>query len=515
VTSRDRARPDLPDENPSGGPSPNPLLAAFLSLVFPGAGHLYAGERKRGWRYVKITALIVVPLLLLLAFVVLFTDLGDKISLIRPFFEKPWLLIALLIPNALLLVFRAFTVVDAYYVAARAGSRDDRMTAVLAIGLFFLLFLALFPHGYFGQRILVAYDELFTADLSQDTRQEEATVTQPTDASGNTLAPPSSVATGGVTVTTEPRPDPFEGLGRINVLLLGGDSGIGRESIRTDTMIVVSIDPETGYTAMLSVPRNNMNMLFPETIPAYNAYDCNCYPALLNLLYGWAFSHEDLFPGSTNPGGVAMKETIGYLLGIDIQYFALVDLVGFVDIIDALGGLTINVTDRVYDDNYPHEDGTREVIDIPAGIQDMDGHTALAYARSRVQTDDYNRMGRQRCMLEALAQQADPVTLVNQLPTIIPAMADSLVTDIPVSDFPDFLDLLQVADLETIVSIRFIFDAPEFAGTPTSYVAEWIGAGYPFPDYPLIQQTVATALSMSPTDAIEALNLQPTEETCG
>jgi len=464
---------------------------------------------------VKITAVIVVPLLILLAFVVLFTDIGGKISLIRPFFEKPWLVIALLIPNALLLVFRAFTVVDAYYVAARSGDRDTRMTAVLAIGLFFLLFLVLFPHGFAGQRILVAYNGFLTVDLSRDIRQEEAAgTTTDTDPTASTIAPPSSVATA-VTAPTVPGPDPFEGLGRINVLLMGGDSGIGRDSIRTDTMIVVSIDPETGWTAMLSVPRNNMNVLYPPTLPAYNAYDCNCNPQLLNLLYGWAFSHEELFPGSDNPGGVAMKETLGYLLGIDIHYFALVDLVGFVDIIDALGGITINVQDAVYDDNYPHEDGTREIIDIPVGIQEMDGHTALAYARSRVQTDDYNRMGRQRCVLEALAQQADPVTLVNELPTIIPAMADSLVTDIPVSQFPDFLDLLSVADLETIVSIRFIFDAPEFAGTSTSYVAEWIGDGYPFPDYDIIQQTVATALSMSPTDAIEALNLQPIEETCG
>ena len=112
-------------------------------------------------------------------------------------------------------------------------------------------------------------------------------------------------------------------------------------------MIVVSIDPVTGWTAMLSVPRNNMNMPYPETLPAYNAYDCHCYPALLNLLYGWAFAHPELFPGESNPGGVAMKETLGHLLGIDIHYFALVDLFGFVDVIDALGGVTINVTERV------------------------------------------------------------------------------------------------------------------------------------------------------------------------
>jgi len=132
---------------------------------------------------------------------------------------------------------------------------------------------------------------------------------------GTTIASPSGVGTE-TTSTTRPGSDPFAGLDRINVLLMGGDSGVDREGIRTDTMIVVSVDPTTGYTAMFSVPRNNINVPFPETLPAYNAYpECNCYPALLNLLYGWAFDHPELFPGSSNPGGVAMKETIGNLLG--------------------------------------------------------------------------------------------------------------------------------------------------------------------------------------------------------
>jgi LCP family protein required for cell wall assembly len=494
-------------------------VAALLSAVVPGAGHWYAGDRARGRLFLLITGVVVVPLLVLLVVVVLFTDLGGKISMLAPFFEHPWLVVALLVPNALLLVFRAFAVVDSFYAAAGtdpSARGTARTSGLLAVALLFLLAFTLFQHGYVGQRVLATHDFL-TADFSQDPRQQavaDANSSSTTDPTAETIAPPSSVATAS-TVTTVAGPDPFEGLDRINVLLMGGDSGIDRRGIRTDTMIVVSIDPQTGWTAMLSVPRNNMNVLYPETLPAYNAYDCHCNPQLLNLLYGWAFEHPDLFPGENNPGGVAMKETLGYLLGIDIHYFALVDLAGFVDIIDALGGVTITVTERVYDPNYPHEDGTREEIDIQPGTYDMDGHTALAYARIRANSDDYNRMGRQRCVLEALAGQADPVSLINQLPTLVPAIKDSLVTDIPVEDFPDFIRLLEVADLENIVSIRFIYDAPEFAGTSTSYVAEWIGEGYPFPNYPLIQDTVETALSLPPAEAIETLNLQPIEETCG
>jgi LCP family protein required for cell wall assembly len=513
VNLGDRTRPERPV-----GPAAalRPLVAALLSAIVPGTGHLYAGDRNRGWRFLIITALIVMPLLILLAIVGLFADRQDQISMLRPFFEKPWLMVLLLVANALLLIFRAFAVVDSFYVAGGgAGLGAMWASGLLAIVVVLLLFLTLFQHGYVGQRVLVLYDDFLTVDLSRDVRQEEvAAGNSGQDDPASTLPPPSSVATD-PTVTTEPRPDPFEGLERINVLLMGGDSGFDRKGIRTDTMIVVSIDPSTGWTAMLSVPRNFINVEFPETIPAYNAYDCHCNPQLLNLLYGWAFDHPELFPGSDNPGGVAMTETLGHMLGIDIHYFALVDLVDFVDIIDALGGVTITVTERVYDDRYPHEDGSVEVIDIPVGVHHMDGHTALAYARIRRFTDDYNRMGRQRCVLEALAEQADPVSLIDELPTIVPAIADSLVTDIEVAQFPDFLELLDIADLETIVSIRFIYDAPEFSGTPTSYVADWVGEGYPLPNYELIRETVATALSMSPADAIEALNLQPIEATCG
>ncbi|MCJ7726913.1 MAG: LCP family protein [Acidimicrobiia bacterium] len=497
---------------------PNPLIAALLSAVIPGIGHLYAGDRDRGRRFLMVTGFIVAPLFLVFVLIFFWKGIGLAITISRPFFDHPVLLALLLVANALLLVFRAFVVLDSYYVATRAGGTTDhgRMTAAVGIGLVFLMFLTLIPHGWAGRRNLALYD-LMTYDFTTDEGQQAISsgTTEPGDGTGSTLAPPATVTTDATTETTEPRPDPFSGLDRINVLLLGGDSGVDREGIRTDTMIVVSIDPVTGWTAMLSVPRNNMNVPYPETLPAYNAYDCHCNPQLLNLLYGWAFDHPDLFPGESNPGGVAMKETLGHMLGIDIHYFALVDLFGFVDVIDALGGVAINVTERVLDENYPHEDGTREVIDIPVGLQEMDGHTALAYARIRALTDDYNRMGRQRCVIEALAEQSDPVELISELPNLVPSIKDSIVTDIPVANFPDFIELLMVADLETIVSIRFIFDAPEFAGTSTSYVKEWYGEGYPVPDLDLIQQTTATALSMSPADAIASLNLQPLEDVCG
>ena len=290
---------------------------------------------------------------------------------------------------------------------------------------------------------------------------------------------------------------------------------MGRYGIRTDTMIVVSIDPQTGATAMFSVPRNNVQLPIPEDIPAYDTYGCHCYPGLANEIYQYGLANPDGFPGGANTGGNASKAILGDLLGLEIHYFALVDLQGFVDVIDALGGVTITVTERVYDATYPHEDGSEEVIDIQPGTYDMDGHLALAYARSRRASDDYNRMGRQRCVIEAVAEQSDPIGLLRRLPDLVPAIQGSVVTDIPVSDIPDFLDLLDRADLEIIPSIRFMWRAPEFEGTSFSYVAGWTRDRYPIPNVDLIRRTVATAISLQPAAAIEALNLQPIEEICG
>jgi len=97
----------------------------------------------------------------------------------------------------------------------------------------------------------------------------------------------------------------------------------------------------------------------------------------------------------------------------------------------------------------------------------------------------------------------------------VPAIQGSVVTDIPVADIPDFLDLLGRADLEVIPSIRFMWLAPELEGTPASYVTGWTSDRYPIPNVDLIRETVTTAISLPPAEAIEVLNLQPIEEICG
>jgi anionic cell wall polymer biosynthesis LytR-Cps2A-Psr (LCP) family protein len=150
-------------------------------------------------------------------------------------------------------------------------------------------------------------------------------------------APPAAEATPNSVAQALDAPTPWAAGNRLNILLLGGDAGPERHGLRTDTMIVASIEPSTGQAALLGVPRNMKNVPLPESLA--HQFPCHCWPDLLNALYGYAEQHPELFPTSPHPGATALQQTIGHLLGIQVDHYALVDLGGFVDVIDALGGV--------------------------------------------------------------------------------------------------------------------------------------------------------------------------------
>ncbi|MEJ7652934.1 MAG: LCP family protein [Chloroflexia bacterium] len=151
------------------------------------------------------------------------------------------------------------------------------------------------------------------------------------------------------TSTAVPTPTPSEAVAwqgddHLNILLLGGDSGEGRVGIRTDTMIVASIEPSTGKAALFQFPRNLVGVPLPP--PLDQNWQCRCWPWLLNALYGDAPAFPGLWPGDT-PGPDALKGVLGHVMGIEIDYYATVDLRSFEAIIDALGGVTMNVPETV------------------------------------------------------------------------------------------------------------------------------------------------------------------------
>ncbi|MBI5157892.1 MAG: LCP family protein [Acidimicrobiia bacterium] len=502
---------------------PSPVAAAALSAVVPGLGQIAAGHRRRGWWFVAATALFVVPAVVLLLMVFYVTGLDLAIDIARPFFRNPDLLLVLLAANGVSLAFRAMTVVDAYLLAAEPGPQHPTRTALSVTGLVLVVAATALPHVWVGERNLLVHD-LLTHDFVTDPGQAATTTLAPTTtvpsttlpggSTTSTTAPPTTTTTAPTTTTTEPAP--FADGGRVNVLLLGSDAGIGRTGVRTDTMIIVSVDPATGWTAMVSIPRNLIKLPIPVDHPAYALWPDGAWGDPGNLawaVYAYGLAHPELFTGA-NTGGDATKVILGNLVGLEIDYFALVDLQGFTNVIDALGGVDITVTQRVAAPGYVHPGEPPRNIEFLPGTYHMDGHEALAFARIRTGSNDYTRMGRQRCVLEALAREADPVSLLRDLPDLVPAIEASVTTDIPIALIPDFLDLLAKVDTTSIVSIRIMPNAPEFAGTPTSYIAYRI-SGYGVPNVDLIRERVALATTLPPEDAAVQLNVAGLGSVCG
>lgn len=369
------------------------------------------------------------------------------------------------VANLALPVYRSWAIVDGYRAARGSRARGGRAgRAVVAV----LLAVTVATHG------LVAYvgwngHDLITAVFNPGGGDgpawgDDATPTPlpsatPMDTAGATAGPtlaPTAAPTPSPTPSPTPRDLPYwVADGRLNLLLLGGDAGPGRSSIRTDTMILLTVDLATARAALVSIPRNLEKVPLPEPYAA--KFPGGTFPDLLNALWRWADEHPAGLPGNKETRGFrAVSATIGHLTGVEIDALAYVDLNGFVRVIDALGGLEIDVPYRVYDARYPNEDGNgTRVLDIRPGLQRLDGSTTLAFARSRHQDSDYGRIERQQLVLLALRRQVNPCTLLPRLPEMVAIAKESMYTNIPLEDLPLLLALAVEIDTSRIERLAF------------------------------------------------------------
>lgn len=409
---------------------PRRWLASLYSALIPGAGHIYAGDRERGRILVLIDLALVAIAIVGVAFF--------RGEILKAWASLPTLSL-IMTANLVLLSYRTWAAYDAYDLAA--GSPPRSPTGI-AFGLGVVVWaVVLVPHVALGYLDVVQHSL-----ISEVFSPSEVGVETTTPTSGGSQG--STPVAGGEVSTTVAPPPLWDGLERLNVLLLGTDVGEGRTGVRTDTMIVVSIDPATGDTAMISLPRNFSGIDLPSGM---GNWECHCFPQLLNDLYWVAEQNPDAFPGDGEPGPRAIKATIGNLLDLDIHYYAMVTLDGFVGIVDALGGVDIDVPNRIVDETYPHEDGvTVENVVIEEGRQHLDGHLALAYARIRRHADDFARMNRQRCVLRGVLAQSSPLELLTRYGSIANVLKDTLKTDIPQDRLVDFIDLIPRIDMERV-----------------------------------------------------------------
>ncbi len=244
--------------------------------------------------------------------------------------------------------------------------------------------------------------------------------------------------------------------GRINVLLLGADAEPDRPGIRTDTMMVASVDAETGRTVLFSLPRNLQWAPFPTTSPLHTVYPkgfwCADQSCLLNAVHTETANHPDLFRGVDDPGMSELRGVISEILGLKINYYAMVDMRGFESLVDALGGVRLDIVKGV-----PIGGGSSKVegyIQSGTGVL-LDGYQALWFARSRHGSSDYERMARQKCLVNALAKQVTPMNVVTRFNALAEAGSAMVRTDIPGSDLVRLAELADAGRWLPIASTSF------------------------------------------------------------
>ncbi|MFT4110706.1 LCP family protein [Propionicimonas sp.] len=250
--------------------------------------------------------------------------------------------------------------------------------------------------------------------------------------------------------------DPWKDKDRLNILILGGDSGNDRpssEGDRTDTVIVASIDTHTGATTLFTLPRNTEKMPFPKNSPLSKYYpngftsgSSDLYTRsqfLLNAMYRVVPTvvPHDVLGKTKDFGASVMKVSVGYALGLPIDYFVKVNMDGFKDFINAIGGITVNINYKVPIGGQTDAGIKPEGYLKPGANQHLNGRLALWYARGRYGLDDYKRMERQRCVINAVVQQTTPATVLANFQSIAAAGEKTITTDVPRSLLTDLVDL--------------------------------------------------------------------------
>ena len=531
------------------GEAKRPGLAALLSAVVPGAGQWYGGRLRRA-------VLVFLPTVVFAALAAALWSRG-AVRIVE-LLVQPSVLWGLLAANLAILVWRGFVVVDAFRVALRGRRPGWLAVAVLSV----TITAVAAPHVVFATYDLEAIDLLESVFVDGEPAapilSEEAPPSTADATTGDNVpieVPDPALPDAPVVVTPRStrnlifRPglgDPVaiaswpdiisnpvpaidlvpavdtEGVDRITILLAGGDAGPGRGGLRTDTIIVATLDTVTGHAALMSIPRNLVQVpLKPEYDLAFidleqqlTVWDerktwtddngdgvpdqfvpCHCLPDQINAIYPFTRRWTETYPDEVDPGMAALRDSLELLLGIDIDFYALVNMSGFVRVVDALGGVDVFVTNSVQTEVSPAREGEDWIeAHIRPGWRRLNGHQALAYVRERKSSSDYVRMARQRCMLKAVAASADPVTIVTRFASLSRAVKSSVRTDIPLEYLPTLVAQAAALDLDDIVTVGF---------TPPDYAPTANHRNQPIPDLAAIRDEVQRTLTADPVTTTE------------
>lgn len=457
----------------------SPLLAGLRSFVLPGWGEVWATGSRAGW------FLVLISLILANAVVATMVFLGPVE--IASNLLNPGVLLGIAAINLAVAIARSMSTGHAWWLA---GGRSLAVAVLLGM-------LVLGPHlavGWVAFQVRHTLVAVFAPaapppiPLPVGTTSSTSTTTTMPGATTTTTPVGDTTTTIPSTTTTT---TPFILHQRLNLLLLGGDAGPGRSGLRTDSVMVASIDPRTGEAALFGLPRNlgELRLTTGEPVPG----------RILNEVYGWARDRGDRFPG-IDPGAAAVADVAGYLTGLRIDYFMLVDLTGFSDIVEVFGGAKVNVPRDVHVPIYDPGTGGYRMKLLLAGEQRLNGPEALGYSRTRLDSNDYVRMGRQRCVLSSLADQSGTIGMLTRLPAILDVVETHVTTNIPINLVPDLVRLGAKVNSGTLRTVGF---GPEWS----------LGVnvrGQLIPDVDQIRATVLETIT-NPSSA----PIPTASETCG
>ncbi|MFD1539327.1 LCP family protein [Nonomuraea guangzhouensis] len=402
----------------------------LLSAFAPGVAHLRAGRRRTG----MIMLGIYVVLLAAGAAYGLTRNLSD----LTVFAGANGQMTIIVVASVLALIW--FAIIVTSYVALRPNrlNQQGQIISGIVVGVLCVSVMAPFA---------------LTASAVQTVRNASQKIFKPI-----------AESTDDPSIAPVKEDDPWNGKDRVNFLLIGGDAAGDRTGVRTDSMTIASVDIQTGNTVLFSLPRNLQHVHFPPTSPLRKQFP-NGFMAelpnggLLNEVWQYATDNPQVM-GGKNRGPRALMDAIGYTLNLKINYYAMMNMYGFADLVDAIGGLKIRVErDIKWGGHY----GTAGVI--KAGYKKLTGEQALWYGRSRVDSDDFSRMARQRCVIGAFAQQATPDKIILNFGKIADATKRLAQTNIPQELVEPLVGLAVKVKSAKITSLQFV--PPEFlSGRP-------------------------------------------------
>ncbi len=411
-------------------PDPRSAAAALLSFLFPGVGQAYNGQ----W---ALASLLAIPVLLLMVLGLLVWALGGAGVVSRLLDAR--VLVALIVLDVALLGWRMVAILQAHAERSRLTLRGwpTWLTAglvVLTLGMHVL------PAYYAAKAIDTLGSVSLEGGGGLGARREGRAID---------VAPPS----------IQPEVEKGE---RVTVLLVGVDFAPGRAQHLTDTMLVATLDPESGRGAMVSVPRD----LYGVPLG-----DGRVYNAKLNSLMATASADTATYPLG---GPTTLKRAIGELLGTRIHYFAAIDIEGLRQLIDTIGGVDVTVERTINDPRYQDTLTGQRGLYIEAGERHLDGYAALGYARSRMSAgeSDFTRAERQQVLLTAIAEKLTAGNLLVTLPGLLDAVRDNVATDIPSDRIPDIAGEIQGADLGDLEQV--VLSPPEYVVAQSDPVAGYI-----------------------------------------